>query len=263
MSTVAPFVAVSTTVRPNRRPPRPKHPKFTQFHRSGLHFGRIHPQHRQYGDSSKAYGDCHSVRGRRSLARHRKRRTEPHVNNLLHRHGGHRRTRMAWLRCRWAVARPARQRTNTDHPSAHRPHRCGERRRVRRARVAGSDGTWNTSETRLRCPWAAAGPGRTTRRATLAARTARGRAAAHGHRHTKQPDPASGRAAAHGHRHTKQPGSASGRADPHQSPRPHRCGGHRRDRRARAGFEARHRAKRGRLASRAAGPSSARNTRGA
>ena len=85
----------------------------------------------------------------------------------------------------------------------------------------------------------------TTRRATLAARTARGRAAAHGHRHTKQP------------------GSASGRADPHQSPRPHRCGGHRRDRRARAGFEARHRAKRGRLASRAAGPSGARNTRGA
>jgi len=85
----------------------------------------------------------------------------------------------------------------------------------------------------------------TTRRAKLAARTARGRAAAHGHRHTKQP------------------GSASGRADPHQSPRPHRCGGHRRDRRARAGFEARHRAKRGRLASRAAGPSGARNTRGA
>ena len=84
-----------------------------------------------------------------------------------------------------------------------------------------------------------------THRATLAARTARGRAAAHGHRHTKQP------------------GSASGRADPHQSPRPHRCGGHRRDRRARAGFEARHRAKRGRLASRAAGPSGARNTRGA
>ena len=84
-----------------------------------------------------------------------------------------------------------------------------------------------------------------TRRATLAARTASGRAATHGHRHTTQTDP------------------ASGRADPHQSPRPHRCGGHRRDRRARAGFEARHRAKRGRLASRAAGPSGARNTRGA
>ena len=45
--------------------------------------------------------------------------------------------------------------------------------------------------------------------------------------------------------------------------RPHWCGGRRRDRRARAGFEARRRAKRGRLASRAAGPSGARNTRGA
>ena len=113
-------------MRSKRRPPHPKHPKFTQCHRSDLHFGRTHPQHRQYGDISKAYGDCHSVRGRRSLAGHRKRRTEPHVNNLPHRHGG--------------------------------------RRRVRRARVAGPDGTWNTSEARLRCPWAAAGPGRTTSR---------------------------------------------------------------------------------------------------
>ena len=57
----------------------------------------------------------------------------------------------------------------------------------------------------LRCPWAAAGPGRaavpvggggawpdneSTRRAKLAARTARGRAAAHGH--TKQPGPTAG-----------------------------------------------------------------------
>ena len=231
MSTVAPFVAVWTTVCPNRRPPRPKHPKFTQFHRSGLHFGRIHPQHRQCGDSSKAYGDCHSVRGRQSLAGHRKRRTEPHVNNLLHRHGGHRRTRMAWLRCRWAAAGPGHaSRRRTEPHQSPRPHRCGERRKACAVPVGGGR-AWPGFET--------------TRRATLAARTARGRAAAHGHRHTKQP------------------GSASGRADPHQSPRPHRCGGHRRDRRARAGFEARHRAKRGRLASRAAGPSGARNTRGA
>ena len=67
------------------------------------------------------------------------------------------------------------------------------------------------SRARLRCPWAAAGPGRgagrrqqglaavpvggggawpgfeATRRAKLAAQTARGRAAAHGH--TKQPGP--------------------------------------------------------------------------
>ena len=35
--------------------------------------------------------------------------------------------------------------------------------------------------------------------------------------------------------------TASGRADPHQSPRPHRSGGRRRVRRARAGFEARRR----------------------
>ena len=166
MSTVAPFVAVSTTVRPNRRPPRPKHPKFAQFHRSGLHFGRTHPQHRQCGNSSKVYGDCHSVRGRRQgLARHRKRRTEPHVNNLLHRHGEHRRTRKARPRCRWAAAGPghASRRRAEPHQSP-RLHRCGERRRVRRARVAGPDGTWNTSEARLRCPWAAAGPGRTTSR---------------------------------------------------------------------------------------------------
>ena len=60
------------------------------------------------------------------------------------------------------------------------------------------------------CPWAAAGPGRTsetTHRAKLAART------------------------------------ASGRADPHQSPQPHRSGGRRRDRRAWPGFEARRRTK--------------------
>ena len=45
--------------------------------------------------------------------------------------------------------------------------------------------------------------------------------------------------------------------------KPHWCGGRRRDRRARAGFETRRRAKRGRLVARAAGPSGARNTSGA
>ena len=64
------------------------------------------------------------------------------------------------------------------------------------------------------------------------------------------------------------PGRASRRgaerseaADQHT--RHHRCGGRRRDRRARAGFETRRRAKRGRLVSRAAGASGAWNTRGA
>ena len=48
-----------------------------------------------------------------------------------------------------------------------------------------------------------------------------------------------------------------------QHTRPHWCGGRRRDRRARAGFETRHRAKRGCLVSRAAGASGAWKTRGA
>lgn len=51
-----PDLASASLMRSKRRPPHPKHPKFTQFHRSGLHFGRTHPQHRQYGDISKAYG---------------------------------------------------------------------------------------------------------------------------------------------------------------------------------------------------------------
>ena len=56
--------------------------------------------------------------------------------------------------------------------------------------------------------------------------------------------------------------TTSQRTEHHQHTGPHWCGGRRRDRRARAGFEARRRAKRGCLASRAAGPSGARNTRG-
>ena len=60
-----------------------------------------------------------------------------------------------------------------------------------------------------------------------------------------------------------EPGqTTSQRTEHHQHTGPHWCGGRRRDRRARAGFEARRRAKRGCLASRAAGPSGARNTRG-
>ena len=41
-----PGLVSAPLMRSKRRPPRPKHPTFTQFHRSGLHFGRIHPQHR-------------------------------------------------------------------------------------------------------------------------------------------------------------------------------------------------------------------------
>ena len=123
--TRCPGLASAPLMRSKRRPPHPKHPTFAQCHRSGLHFGHIHPQHRQCGNSSKVYGDCHSVRGRRSLARHRKRRTKPHVNNLPHRHGEHRRDRRAWLRCPWAAAGPGR--TTSRHAE----------RRSQRGRLAG------------------------------------------------------------------------------------------------------------------------------
>ena len=104
--------------------------------------------------------------------------------------------RKAWPRCSWAAAGPGRTTSRrTEHTSATRHHWCGGRRRVRRARAgfeidhserssrvaisraAGPDGARNTSgaasnklnrEFRLRRPWAATGPGRTTRRRTQA-----------------------------------------------------------------------------------------------
>ena len=79
-----------------------------------------------------------------------------HQNHRRRRCGGHRRD---LPRCRWAAASPGRAHQN------HRHRRCGGRRRDRRAR-AGFEAT---------------------RRAKLAARTARGRAAAH--RHTQRPGP--------------------------------------------------------------------------
>ena len=69
-------------MRPKRRPPRPKHPKFTHFHRSGLRFGRFPAQHRSIGGVGRP-----------------------------------RRDRRTWPRCPWAVAGPgriARQRAKPD-----------------------------------------------------------------------------------------------------------------------------------------------------
>ena len=57
-------------MRPKHRPPRPKHPKFTHFHRSGLRFGRFPAQRRSIG----------------GVGRHRR----------------------AWPRCRWVAAGPGR-----------------------------------------------------------------------------------------------------------------------------------------------------------
>ena len=219
VSTVAPFVAVSTTVRPNRRPPRPKHPKFTQFHRSGLHFGRIHPQHRQYGDSSKAYGDCQSVRGRRQgLAGHRKRRTDPHHSPQPHRCGGRRRVRRAG----WPDNEPTRPATHSDTaPPVWRAPEGPE----------GQGGLRGAAPNEVRSPSLAGG--RTRRHLEYQ----RGLAAVPVGGGGAWPDNEPTRRAKHAAR------TARGRADPHQSPRPHRCGGRRRDRRARAGFEARRRTK--------------------
>jgi len=70
-----PLVLLTTTMCPKRRPPRPKHPKFTHFHRSGLRFGRFPAQHRSIG----GVGGCRS----------------------------------AWLRRPWAVAGPGRASRST------------------------------------------------------------------------------------------------------------------------------------------------------
>ena len=153
-------------MRPKRRPPRPKHPKFTHFHRSGLRFGRFPAQHRSIGGVGRP-----------------------------------RRDRRTWPRCPWAVAGPgriARQRAKPDlstpgptgvegpegsggpgrgargrwrglarhrddapnQKTATRHHWCGGPRRDRRA--------W------LRLPWAVAGPGRASRSTTPSRRLACG-----------------------------------------------------------------------------------------
>ena len=72
-------------MRPKRRPPRPKHPKFTYFHRSGLRFGRFPAQRRSIG----------------GVGRHRR----------------------AWPRCRWAVAGPGRVYARLRHSRATGPSR--------------------------------------------------------------------------------------------------------------------------------------------
>ena len=82
-------------------------------------------------------------------------------------------------RCRWAAAGPGRaSRRRTSTRQHTRSHWCGGRRRAQEGLAAvpvGGGGAWPGFET--------------TRRAKLAARTASGRAAAHGH--TKQPGPTS------------------------------------------------------------------------
>ena len=74
-------------MRPKHRPPRPKHPKFTHFHRSGLRFGRFPAQRRSIG----------------GVGRHRR----------------------AWLRCRWAAAGPGRASSRRAKPHVSTPGTTG------------------------------------------------------------------------------------------------------------------------------------------
>ena len=95
--------------------------------------------------------------------------------------GARRRDRRAWLRCRWAVAGPGQASRRCTEPcisdQAPLVWRAPEGPEGLAAVPVGGGGAWPGFET--------------TRRAKLAARTARGRAAAHGH--AKQPGPAGGR----------------------------------------------------------------------
>ena len=117
-----------------------------------------------------------------------------HQHSQRRRCGGRRRApraRRAWLRCPWAVAGPGRASSRRAEPyisnQAPLVWRAPEGPEGQAAVPVGGGRAWPGFEP--------------TRRAKLAARTASGRAAAHGH--TEQPGPA---------RHTKQHGLAGTRA---------------------------------------------------
>ena len=159
--------------------------------------------------------------------------------------GGHVGRKRAWLWCAWAVpvgggeTWPGFEMTRRANQQHTRPHWCGGRRRAPEGLAAvpvGGGETWpgfemtrRANQQHTRPHWCAgrrrapeglaavpvggggAWPGfETTRRAKLAARTASGRAAAHGR--TKQPGPAG---------HTEQPGPAGHTEQPGPAGRTH------------------------------------------
>ena len=145
-------------MRPKHRPPRPKHPKFTHFHRSGLRFGRFPTQHRSIGGVGRPRRD------RRAWLRHpwvvagpgraSRRRTEPENSDqapLVWR-APKGPEDLAAVPVGGGGAWPDRETTRQARPQHTRPRWCGGHRRDRRA--------W------LRRPWAAAGPGQTSRQRT-------------------------------------------------------------------------------------------------
>ena len=147
-------------MRPKHRPPRPKHPKFTHFHRSGLRFGRFPAQRRSIG----------------GVGRHRR----------------------AWLRCPWAAAGPGRaSRRRVELPNSDPAPQVWRAPEGSAAVPVGGGGAWPGFETtrqatrqrtrrrrcggrrrdqmaRPRCRWAAAGPGRASRSTTPSRRLACG-----------------------------------------------------------------------------------------
>ena len=137
-------------MRPKRRPPRPKHPTFTHFHRSGLRFGRFPAQHRSIGGVGRPRRDRRAwLRCSWALAgpgRASRRRTEPENRDLAP---------LVWRAPEGPAAVPVggggawpdRETTRQAKPQHTRPHWCGGRRRDL-----------------PRCRWAVAGPGRASRR---------------------------------------------------------------------------------------------------
>ena len=98
-----------------------------------------------------------------------------------HWHGGRRRDRRAWLRCRWAAAGPGQASSRRADPNARGRAAAHEHTRRRRCEGRRRD--------LPRCRWAVAGPGRASRRraerSSRRGRLAGGRA----HRHTQRPGP--------------------------------------------------------------------------
>ena len=150
-------------LRPKRRPPRPQQPIFSVFHRGGLHFERHTASSRGFTATKR---ECCIIRTPT------RRQTSPHsVKSHRHRCGEHGQIGRAWLRCRWAAAGPG-----WDTHSNDEPHWCGGYRRNWRACCGARGRRRGLAGLRDDAP---------SRR--LAARTASGRAAAHGH--AQQPGP--------------------------------------------------------------------------
>ncbi len=207
-------------LRPKRRPPRPQHPIFSIFHRSGLCFGRCTTPSRNLAATNRGEITPSKPPTRRRHAARRLRMAQNPPSPPAWRA-----PRNTGPGCCARVGGRAWPGFETTHRSATQPHWCGECQQDLTAVPEGGGGTCrgaggrrqglaglradapNLSAHQEPLAWRApegpaavpVGGGRdwpgfeTTRRAKLAARKARGRAAAH--RHTQRPGPQSTRGA--------------------------------------------------------------------